>query len=220
MLSYDSLQITWLGHDGFKIISKSNQEKTIYIDPYKLSKSRKNTHDADLVLISHNHFDHLSIEDLTDILNKNTKIVAAEECVEKLVDLPNELHGTKPGDKLTVQDVPIEVVIAYNTNKSFHPKTDNKVGFIIMLDKYRIYHSGDTDMIPEMEITKPDIAMVPVSGTYVMTAVEAAKATNELIRPTKFVIPMHYGTIVGSEKDAIAFRELVKVCETKILNKE
>ena len=221
MLTYDSFQIAWLGHDGFKIIfTKKDEKKTIYIDPYQLSESRKNAHDADLVLISHNHYDHLSLDDIQEILKSDTKILASAECDEKLSTLPHELKGAVPGDKLTIQEVPVEIVPAYNTNKRFHPKADKKVGFVIVLEKYRIYHAGDTDMIPEMEFTKPDVALVPVSGTYVMNSEEAAKATNEIIKPTKFVVPMHYGTIVGSEKDAMNFRDLVKICETKILNKD
>lgn len=222
MLKYDSIQVTWLGHDGFKITftNNDNKKKTIYIDPFKLRASKKNAHDADLVLISHAHFDHLSLEDLSEILNTKTSIIAAEECIEKLAHFPHELKGVKPGDGLTIQGVPIEAVYAYNTNKNFHPKSDNKVGFIMVINKCRIYHAGDTDIIPEMEFTKPDIALVPVSGTYVMTAEEAAKATDELIRPTKFVIPMHYGTIVGSKQDALTFRDLVKICETRILDQE
>ena len=88
------------------------------------------------------------------------------------------------------------------------------------MNKHRIYHTGDTDIIPEMKFGNADIALVPVSGTYVMTAEEAAQAVNEVIKPKKLAIPMHYGTIIGSEKDAERFRELVNVCETKILERE
>ena len=109
---------------------------------------------------------------------------------------------------------------AYNTNKKFHPKADSKVGFVFALSNMRIYHTGDTDDIPEMSAAKPDVALVPVSGTYVMTAEEAAKAVNEKIKPKKLAIPMHYGSIVGSEQDAAKFKELVTTCPVQILNRE
>ncbi|HEY9491591.1 MAG TPA: MBL fold metallo-hydrolase, partial [Nitrososphaeraceae archaeon] len=115
---------------------------------------------------------------------------------------------------------PVEIVPAYNVNKKFHPKDDNKVGFIFVLSKQRIYHTGDTDIISEMKSTTPDIAFVPVSGTYVMTAEEAAQAVNEIIKPTKLAIPMHYGAIIGTQKDAEIFTELVKICKAKILERE
>ena len=133
---------------------------------------------------------------------------------------PRETKGVAPGDKLTVQGIPIEAVAAYNTNKHFHPKADGKVGFIITLNEMRIYHTGDTDDIPEMSAIEPDIALVPVSGTYVMTAEEAAKAVNEKIKPKKLAIPMHYGSIVGSKKDAAKFKELVTACPVEILEKD
>ncbi|MGB9167430.1 MAG: MBL fold metallo-hydrolase, partial [Nitrososphaeraceae archaeon] len=108
----------------------------------------------------------------------------------------------------------------YNIDKNYHPKEDKKVGFIITTNGTRIYHSGDTDAIPEMNEIKPDIALVPVSGVYVMTAEEAAKAINNMIKPSKAAIPMHYGTIVGTVVDANKFKELVKVCEVVILDSE
>ena len=119
------------------------------------------------------------------------------------------VKGVQPGDRLEIQDIPIEIVPAYNTNKKFHPKDDNKVGFIFTLNNQRIYHTGDTDIIPEMKSINPDIVFVPVSGTYVMTAEEAAQAVNEIIKPKKFAIPMHYGAIVGTAKRC---RKIQRAC--------
>ena len=114
----------------------------------------------------------------------------------------------------------VEAVPAYNTNKKFHPKSDNKLGFIITINNLRIYHCGDTDSIPEMKSFKPDIALVPVSGTYVMTEEEAAKTVNELIKPSLLAIPMHYGSIVGNLDNAVKFKEMVTICDVQILDLE
>jgi len=218
MFEYKGIKIRWLGHDSFNIIGNV----TIMVDPFKIAKQEK----ADLVLISHNHFDHLSVDDLKNLSTKNTNIVAAKECIDILKGFDfKEKIGISPGEEKTVRGVKIKSIRAYNitkinpdTKKPFHPKEDNKVGFLFELDGITIYHAGDTDLIPEMSDLKPDIALVPVSGTYVMTAQEAAKAV-EKIKP-KIAIPMHYGVIVGSEKDAHEFKQLVKSCEVQILTKE
>jgi L-ascorbate metabolism protein UlaG (beta-lactamase superfamily) len=217
-MEFNGIAFHWLGHDGYKLVAGG---KTIYIDPYQLGKEHQTKNDADILLISHNHFDHLSMEDLKHVIGKKTVIVAAKECVDQLnATGAAEVHGIAPGARLTVQDVQVEAVAAYNTNKKFHPKADNKVGFVITLNGMRVYHSGDTDVIPEMSSVNPDIALVPVSGTYVMTAQEAAQAVNERIKPKKLAIPMHYGSIVGSEKDATTFKHLVTVCPVQVLTRE
>ena len=218
MLDFSGVKFQWLGHDGYKLTVEG---KIMYIDPYKISEFNHNINDADIILISHNHFDHLSMDDIRHVIGNNTTIVAAKECIDQLKNvMAAETKAVVPGDRLTVQDIPIEIVAAYNTNKHFHPKADRKVGFIITLNMMRIYHSGDTDDIPEMSTTQPDVALVPVSGTYVMTAEEAAKAVNEKIKPKKLAIPMHYGSIVGSDQDAVNFKQLVTVCPVQILDRE
>ena len=217
MYEYNKIGITWTGHAGFKIL---HGNKKMYIDPYKLSNKYENIFDADIVLITHNHFDHLSIEDLKNIINERTVIVSAQECLSQLKSLKvKDLIGLDPRNNEKIDDLVVEAVPAYNVNKDFHPKDDKKIGFIIKFGNDRIYHTGDSDIIPEMKDTNPTIVLIPVSGTYVMTAEEASKAVNELINP-KIAIPMHYGTIVGNKEDAIRFSELVTVCETKILESE
>ncbi len=218
MFEYKGIKIKWLGHNAFSIDSNFK----IITDPYKITQQEK----ADLILISHNHFDHLSLDDLKKVSTENTTIVATNECIDMLTGFSfKEKIGISPNEEKTVRGIKIRAIPAYNldkinpeTKKPFHPKEDNKIGFLIELNGVTIYHTGDTDLIPEMSNLNPDIALVPVSGTYVMTANEAAKAI-ERIKP-KIVIPMHYGTIVGSEKDAHDLKQLIKSCEVQILTKE
>ena len=216
MFEYNGVKLTWLGHDGFRI----EDGQVIYIDPYEIKGGAK----ADLVLISHEHDDHCSIDDLKKVVTSNTVLVAHAQSKSKLSKLPaKELRITKPGDKLIVGSVTVEAVPAYNTNKFrepgklFHPREDGKLGFIVTVKGVRIYHAADTDHITEMKSMTPDIALLPVSGTYVMTAKEAAEAAAS-IKP-KLAIPMHYASIVGSVKDAEEFKKLAK-CEVRIMQKE
>lgn len=219
MLEIDGVNIQWNGHDGYRL--KANN-KIIYIDPFKLIQKYDNKNDADLILITHNHFDHLSIKDIDNIINSTTKLICSLECVESLNKTygKNKIIALKPNDSIEIENIKIDATRAFNINKDFHPKEDNKIGFILHVNGLKIYHTGDTDIIPEMENINPDIAFVPVSGTYVMTAEEAAQATNNLIKPKKIAIPMHYNSIVGSVKDAEKFCNMVDVCKTRMLEIE
>jgi len=201
--------IHWLGHDTFKITCK----KLIYTDPFRIKKADK----ADLILVTHEHHDHCSPEDIKKLRGPETIIVAPPDCAAKLT---GSIRLVRPGETLNIMGVEIEAVPAYNTNKKFHVKAAEWVGYIITVEGKRIYLAGDTDYIPEMKTFKNiDIALLPVSGTYVMTAEEAVRAALD-IKP-KVAIPMHYGSIVGDLKDAKKFADGLKgKVEVVILKEE
>jgi L-ascorbate metabolism protein UlaG (beta-lactamase superfamily) len=189
-------RIDWLGHSGFRI----SGSVVIYIDPYEISRGPE----ADIILISHSHYDHCSPEDVKKIQKKDTVIITEKTCVKKL---SGDIRAVHPGDSVTVSDVRVDIVPAYNINKTFHPKKNGWIGFVITIDGTRVYHTGDSDLIPEMSSIKTDIALLPVSGTFVMTAQEAAQAA-QIINP-KIAIPMHYGEVVGTEIGRASCRERV-----------
>ena len=187
-------KVVWLGHDGFRI----DGGKTIYFDPFKIASTRK----ADIILVSHEHFDHCSPDDVARIQKDNTIIITEKDSAEKLT---GDVRVVTPGEVMTIGEVKVTTVPAYNIDKQFHPKEKGWLGFIVEIDGVRVYHAGDTDFIPEMKDLQVDVALLPVSGTYVMTADEAVKAARA-IRP-RAVIPMHYGAIVGDETDAESFTQ-------------
>ena len=214
-----NLDFTRIAHDTFRIAGS----KVIYTDPFKVTKRDE----ADIVLLSHEHFDHLSLEDLEKVISPGTTIVASPLCKDGLKKVKvKEMRFLNPGEKFTVGtppsgEVEIEAVPAYNLNKFrepgkvFHPKGEKRLGFVFKMDGTTIYFSGDADFIPEMKSIRCDIALLPVSGTYVMSAEEAAEAA-AAVNP-KIAVPMHYGAIIGSDADAQKFKSLVKNCQVEIV---
>lgn len=201
-------KIHWLGHDCFRI----DAGKTIYFDPYQISGDPK----ADLILVSHDHFDHCSPEDVAKIQQAGTVIITEKDSAKKL---SGDVRVVRPGETVTVDDVKIEAVPSYNTDKDFHPKKNAWLGFIVEVEGVKIYHAGDSDFIPEMKDFEVDIALIPVSGTYVMTSEQGVKAA--LAINPKLAIPMHYGAIVGNEQDALNFKKALEgKVDVLILQKE
>lgn len=217
MWTYKGVRVHWLGHDSFVL----QGSKTVIIDPFKA----KGDYKADVLLISHEHSDHFSDDDIKRFAGAGTSIVAPKICEGPLRHYSQEKRFVEPGSKLDLKGVGVEAVPAYNLNKFrepgkvFHPRADGRVGYVITLDGVRFYHSGDSDATPEMKSLDVDVAFLPVSGTYVMTAEEAAGAAKMM--KVKVAVPMHYGSIVGTEADAERFKKLLGGArEVQILERE
>ena len=180
----------WLGHDSFRL---DTPQGPVYFDPFQIAGGPP----ATLVLASHDHFDHCVAEEVDKVRGPNTVVVTEADCARKL---GRGAKVMKPGDTLRVGDIEVRAVPAYNTDKQFHPKANGWLGFVVTVGGVSLYHAGDTDFIPEMDGLEVDVALLTVSGTYVMTAEQAALAALA-IKP-RLVIPMHYGAIVGEAGDA------------------
>ena len=192
-----------LNHSSIRI----NKEKIIYIDPFKINK---NYNDADIIFITHDHYDHYSEEDIDKVIGENTTIVIPEELLIKLLKKgiqKSAIVTVEPNKEYITQGIKFETIPAYNTNKGFHPKENEWVGYVIEIQGSKYYIAGDTDITEENKKVKCDIAFVPVGGTYTMDSQEAAQLINE-IQP-KIAVPIHYGSVVGTEQDAIDFIRLL-----------
>ena len=192
-----------LYHSSIKI----KKNKTVYFDPYNIDKDYN---DADIVFITHDHYDHYSKNDIDKVINQSSVIVIPEGLLDKLLKkgYNKELIITlKPNETKMIDTVKVETIPAYNINKQFHPKENNWIGYIIEMNNIRYYVAGDTDITEENINVKCDIAMVPIGGTYTMNYKEAAELINT-IKP-KIAIPTHYGSIVGTKQDAIEFSKLI-----------
>ncbi len=209
-MNINGIEIKWLGHSAIKIEAGCK----IYIDPFQLQKE---SHDADYILITHPHYDHCSLDDLRKIVKDGTKIIMPSDCQSKILRLDNkiDMRIISLGKKMKSDDFEIHAIPAYNIGKEFHPKNQEWLGYIIKIRGKKIYHAGDTDLIPEMSNLNVDIALLPVSGKYTMNAEEAAQAAEKI--KTKVAVPMHYASIVGNEGDADKF---IKLCKEKAINAE
>ncbi len=204
------VELKWLGHAGFLI----RNSRVIYIDPYKISDGLEK---ADLILLTHSHYDHCSIEDIEKIVQEGTVIVLPADCQSKVARfrVPVKIVVIEPGQEFVAGGLRITAMPAYNIDKPFHPKEEGWVSYFIKMDDLMIYHAGDSDVIPEMQkLTghkqegRKFVALLPVGGRFTMSAEEAVEAA-KIIKPD-VAIPMHYGSIVGDESDAQEFCELCR----------
>lgn len=186
---------------------KFNKGEVIYFDPFKIEK---NYNDADVIFITHDHYDHYSEEDIDKVIKEETIIVAPEDLLTKLLKKGFERDNmvlVTPNQKYTVKGIEFQTIPAYNVNKQFHPKANEWVGYVLKIEGVTYYIAGDTDITEENKKVKCDIAFVPVGGTFTMDYKEAAELINE-IKP-KIAVPTHYGSIVGEKSDGVSFSKLV-----------
>jgi len=201
-----SVEIQWLNHASFRLASGNT---VVYIDPWKLSSARP---DADVVFVSHGHFDHFSADDVAAV-SKDTTVVFTTPDVVKQMPTARLL---KPGERAEAAGVIVEGVPAYNIGKDFHPKANQWLGVVVTLGGVRVYYAGDTDHIPEMsELSRIDVALLPAGGTYTMTAAQAVEACRAI--GPRVAVPYHWGDIVGSEADAESFVKSVAGSEARLI---
>jgi metal dependent hydrolase len=184
-----------------------NKEKMIYIDPYHIEK---NYNDADMIFITHDHYDHYSEEDIDKVRKNNTIFIVPENLLNKLIKKginDENIITLDPGDAENIDGIKVEAIHSYNIDKPFHPKENNWLGYVIEIDGVRYYIAGDTDITEENKKIKCDVAFVPVGGTYTMNFSEAAQLIN-IIKP-KIAVPIHYGSVVGTKQDATDFVKLL-----------
>lgn len=190
----------------------------IYFDPYEINENNNN---ADIIFITHNHYDHYSENDIKKIYNANTKFIIPKDLEKELLNLgikKENIVTVAPNNNYNVLDISFKTIPAYNINKPFHPKENNWVGYLINYNNFTYYIAGDTDITEDNKLIKCDVAFLPIGGKYTMNYKEAAELTN-IIKP-KIVVPIHYGLIVGTTEDAIEFSKLInKDITCKILIK-
>ena len=193
-----------LGHSSIKV---NYDNKKIYIDPYNIQESKK---DADIIFITHSHYDHFSLNDILKIRNMDTKIVIPGDIYNDTKSIgfsDSNIICVEPNKDYEIENIKFTTVPAYNIDKAFHPREKNWVGYLICLKDKKYYITGDTDMTQENKLVFCDVLFLPIGGIYTMDYKEASILAN-IIKP-KIVVPIHYGSIVGTKEDATKFKELL-----------
>jgi len=192
--------LKWIEHAGFLLEIKG---KNVYIDPFKVNAKLPK---ADLIFITHSHFDHFDVKSIAILSTENTYFIAPKEVASKLSG--RKVLEVVPGRSYEAEGVCFSTVPAYNANGEFHPKEAGSVGYIIDANGVRVYHAGDTDFIEEMKHIDVDVALIPMGGTYTMDVEDAIRAAGAI--KAKVVIPMHYRALLGKEGSAKAEEEFMK----------
>lgn len=200
-----------LAHSAIRI----EGSKVLYFDPFHLTEE---PHDADLIFITHDHFDHFSAEDVRKVLNEKTILVAPKSCRKTIeesgVTCLDRLVFLEPESRAVLLGVEVAAVRAYNLNKKFHPRENGWLGYVVTMDGVSYYVAGDTDATPELLSVKADVALLPVGGTYTMTAEEAAEAALQM--DVRTAVPTHFADIVGTSADGPRFTELYEEGKRKM----
>lgn len=213
--------IKWLGHASFSFVDQQSGNRIYYIDPFDLNPpagGTQNLQKADLIFVTHAHYDHCSFEDMKKIVKDDTVFIAPPDSLEK-VDLPNEKHPVEPNKSYGVKGFSFKTIPAYNTHPDrlqAHPRSNNWVGYIMFVDGKKLYHAGDTDFTKEMKALKDenlDIAMMPMGGKYTMDVNDMIQAANVIA--AKVTIPMHYKRLLGD-----AYKEAEEKLKQSVTNSE
>lgn len=208
--NHSSIQIDDIFFDPFNIENKKIRQFNTNTQEFtnETNLIAENRH-AKYIFITHTHFDHLSEDDIAKVANDDTIFISPKDAKEKLEKLlpSNKKIYISPFDNIEINNIKVEVLPAYNINKKFHPRQNDWVGYKLTLNGKTLAVLGDTDKTPELEKLKCDILFIPIGGTYTMTATEAAELAN-IIHP-EIVIPVHYGSVVGSAADEVVFSKLL-----------
>ena len=194
---------------------KIKLDKVLYFDPFKIENA---SYDADIIFITHEHYDHFDIESINKIKNDNTIVVCPKAMEEEINQLEfKEYYYLNPNDSIIIDNININAISAYNIDKPFHPKSNNWLGYTITYSDITYYIAGDTDKTNEAEKVKCDIALIPIGGHFTMDVSEAFELVS-IIKP-KIVIPIHYGSIIGSKSDGESLKNKLLNTDIKVIEK-